>query len=160
MPYRSRKTTSDPVVSIQARATGSGHAADPLTVKRSDLAAAADAAASPRFRLFAPSCALSIMTYIVGTPMKIVTGGRSTSRSRDHAARGAKDASPANSTVAPAAAAHIHPLTMPCMWCNGRTWYMRSLGDHSHAFINAVHCAAREPCVCRTPLGAPVVPLV
>ena len=120
MPYRSSGTTSAPVSVIHARATGVGNDADPLTVSRSDLAAAADAIASARFRLFlSPSSALSIITYIVGTPMNTVTGARLVSRSLAHAARGAKDKSPANSTVAPVAAAHAQPLTSPCMWCRG-----------------------------------------
>ena len=110
MPYRSN-SRRPPVASSHSRATGSGHAAEPHTASRKLAAAAAAAAASSGLRRRAAASVRRSMTYIVGTPMNTVIGGRRSvpSRRRSHVARGAKPVSCGpNSTTAPAACA-AHP---------------------------------------------------
>ena len=109
IPYRSSKLR--PVSRRQSSSTGTGHAADPLTVKRSLDAAAMDSARASGAMF--PCKARMSMTYIVGTPMKTVTGGCAASRSRAQTPRGVNVRW--NSTVAPTTCAHNHALTMPWM---------------------------------------------
>jgi len=51
-------------------------------------------------------------------------------------------------------------LTMPWMWCRGSACSTRSSPTNSHASVRLLIWEARPRCVCRAPLGRPVVPLV
>ena len=92
---------------------------------------------------------------MVGTAMNSVTAPAA---KRSHTCTGSKP--PGASQVAPDQSAQHTTLTMPWTWCSGSTSRMRSSADHAHSSTRPSICARRLSCVCTTPFGRPVVPLV
>mmetsp|Transcript_20140 Transcript_20140/g.77258 ORF Transcript_20140/g.77258 Transcript_20140/m.77258 type:complete len:210 (-) Transcript_20140:428-1057(-) len=98
----------------------------------------------------------SMRAYMVGTPIN--TDGASLPSSRAQTLAGSNFRS--HCTAAPDACAQAATLTTPCRWCIGSVWSTVSSLDHAHASRSVAVMSPRDACVCSTPLGRDVVPLV